>query len=178
MDNYYEPNFEPDFGSEFDLDEFGEMTRLHRKHHNIESPTYIDSDIERLYMESPDFTGSPPGYSKNSRADFQLNSQVESITQNLETRLAMDVEQCCARIGKKEILVEGQDSEFLDNYPGGTYQDIDGFVYGLPCLRTIPISDFNAGTIFCPDHNTGSYEDIRDAPKELSSKKINFWDYD
>lgn len=75
-------------------------------------------------------------------------------------KVNMDVEQCCARIGKQLFMIDHMESEFLDNYPSDTYIDENGFVHGRSCLRTIDTNLFNSGQIFCNDHAYG-YEDIR-----------------
>lgn len=80
------------------------------------------------------------------------------------TNFNMDVQQCCARIGKTRYDVEEKDPEFMDSYPADTYRDMQGYVYGLPCANMIPNDDFELGIIFCSSHNSG-YEDIRSAPK-------------
>lgn len=118
--------------------------------------TYTDADYEGeedaldRYMANSEFaratTPSIPEEFRNGIANFD-----------------MDLQQCCARIGKTIYDVEEKDPEFMDSYPPDTYRDMSGRVYGLPCAYMIPIEDFEKGTIFCPSHLT-DYEDIRTAP--------------
>ena len=75
-------------------------------------------------------------------------------------KINVDVEQCCARIGRQLFMIDHMEPEFLDNYPSDTYIDENGFVHGRACLRTIDTNLFNSGQIFCNDHAYG-YEDIR-----------------
>ncbi len=78
-------------------------------------------------------------------------------------KINIDVEQCCARIGRQTFMIDHMEPEFLDNYPSDTYIDENGFVHGRSCLRTIDTNLFNSGQIFCNDHAYG-YEDIRKQP--------------
>jgi hypothetical protein len=80
----------------------------------------------------------------------------------------LDVFQCCARIGCRPIQIEAQEPEFMDDYPAGTYQDIKGYVYGMPCISTVDEESQEKGIVFCTDHMYG-YEDIREAPKKNPS---------
>lgn len=87
-------------------------------------------------------------------------------------KVNMDVEQCCARIGKQIFIIDHMESEFLDNYPPDTYIDESGVVHGRSCLRTIDTKLFEKGQIFCTDHAYG-YEDIR-KPLSLYSSHNHF----
>jgi len=77
--------------------------------------------------------------------------------------IVQDYSQCCARVGAVEYYVEMEPPEFLDNYPHGTYQSMDGYVIGDPCMRMVHNDLFDAGHVFCKRHNSG-YEDIRNPP--------------
>jgi hypothetical protein len=87
-------------------------------------------------------------------------------------KINMDVEQCCARIGKQLFMIDHMEPEFLDNYPSDTYIDENGCVHGRSCLRTIDTELFNMGQIFCNDH-AYDYEDIRKQPP-CASPDIDF----
>lgn len=77
--------------------------------------------------------------------------------------IVQDYSQCCARVGAVEYYVEMEPPEFLDNYPHGTYQSMDGYVIGDPCMRMVHNDLFDTGHVFCKRHNTG-FEDIRNPP--------------
>lgn len=90
-------------------------------------------------------------------------------------KVNMDVEQCCARIGKQIFIIDHMEPEFLDNYPPDTYIDEHGIVHGRSCLRTIDTKLFEKGQIFCNDHAYG-YTDIRKQPIDTlcNSPDIDF----
>lgn len=153
---------------------------------------YSYDDMDAFVTESHRFT-PPPTYGRypadlyedpdeyNTEYNFdeeeELNAELEihCLDHGLKQRLGMDVAQCCARIGKKQIVIDEQGPEYMDNYPPDTYQDLAGFVYGLPCLSTIPIEEFETGTIFCKDHKSG-YEDMRAEPSAIQQiANANEW---
>jgi hypothetical protein len=138
------------------------------------TPTQMYGNYPADYYEDPNDFATELDFDEEEELNAELDLHCQDNMCGLKQRLAMDVSQCCARIGRKQIVIDEQCPEYMDNYPPDTYQDRDGFVYGLPCLSTIPIEEFNAGTIFCKDHKTG-YEDMRAEPsfhKSLPSDKL------
>lgn len=110
-------------------------------------------DLETVDLSSPKQNpkiGTPPGY-------------YDSILQ--------DYSQCCARMGSIEYYIEHEDPEFLDNYPPGTFQSLDGYVIGDPCMRMVNNKLFERGQIFCIRHSTG-FEDIRKPPSSRATDHI------
>ena len=92
-----------------------------------------------------------------------LEPSPESGRQDRYDHIVQDYSQCCARVGSVEYYVEMEPSEFLDNYPHGTYQSMDGYVIGDPCMRMVHNDVFESGKVFCKRHSTG-FEDIREPP--------------
>ncbi len=92
-----------------------------------------------------------------------LDPSPESGRQDRYDHIVQDYSQCCARVGSVEYYVEMEPSEFLDNYPHGTYQSMDGYVIGDPCMRMVHNDVFESGKVFCKRHSTG-FEDIREPP--------------
>ncbi len=87
----------------------------------------------------------------------------DSAKQDRYDHIVQDYSQCCARVGSVEYYVEMESPEFLDNYPHGTYQSMDGYVIGDPCMRMVHNDLFDSGKVFCKRHNKG-FEDIRNPP--------------
>jgi hypothetical protein len=100
---------------------------------------------------------------ENPVQTVSLEPSPESARQDRYDHIVQDYSQCCARIGSVEYYVEMESPEFLDNYPHGTYQSMDGYVIGDPCMRMVHNDVFDAGQVFCKRHNTG-FEDIREPP--------------
>jgi len=96
-------------------------------------------------------------------SEYTTQGSPESGRQDRYDHIVQDYSQCCARVGSVEYYVEMEPPEFLDNYPHGTYQTMDGYVIGDPCMRMVHNDVFDAGNVFCKRHNTG-FEDIRDPP--------------
>lgn len=100
---------------------------------------------------------------ENPVQPVSLDPSPDSARQDRYDHIVQDYSQCCARIGSIEYYVEMEPPEFLDNYPHGTYQSMDGYVIGDPCMRMVHNDVFDAGQVFCKRHNTG-FEDIRNPP--------------
>lgn len=98
-----------------------------------------------------------------ARDPVSVDSSLESCRQDRYDHIVQDYSQCCARIGSVEHYVEMEQPEFLDNYPHGTYQSMDGYVIGDPCMRMVHNDVFDAGKVFCKRHSSG-FEDIREPP--------------
>jgi hypothetical protein len=79
---------------------------------------------------------------------------VEQSPKPVETHL------CYARIGKAKYNISKQVPEFMDDFPMGTYVTKTGCVVGLSCKNIVQQSN----VLFCPEHNTGKFEDIRTEP--------------
>ena len=97
------------------------------------------------------------------QSTVSLESSPESHRQDRYDHIVQDYSQCCARVGSVEYYVEIESPEFLDNYPHGTYQTMDGYVIGDPCMRMVHNDLFDSGSVFCKRHNKG-FEDIRNPP--------------
>ena len=68
--------------------------------------------------------------------------------------------QCYARVGKAKYNISKQASDFMTEFPEGTFITKTGCVVGLPCANTVP----HTNVLFCSEHNTGKFEDIRTEP--------------
>ena len=75
--------------------------------------------------------------------------------------------QCFARVGKAKYNISKQDAGFMDDFPAGTYVTKTGCVVGLSCSNMI-----TSGQVFCPDHNNGKFEDIRQEPGTAQANVI------
>jgi hypothetical protein len=68
--------------------------------------------------------------------------------------------QCYARVGKAKYNISKQASDFMTEFPEGSFITKTGCVVGLPCANTVA----HTNVLFCPEHNTGKFEDIRTEP--------------
>lgn len=71
--------------------------------------------------------------------------------------------QCYARVGKAKYNISKQAPEFMNDFPEGPFITKTGCVVGLPCTNTVVLPN----VLFCPEHNTGKFEDIRTEPGTL-----------
>lgn len=109
-----------------------------------------------LKIESLNQTTVPEVNDKETEAKIDISFSCRD-------HIMQDYSQCCARVGSREYYVEMEQPEFLDNYPPDTYQSMDGYVIGDPCMRMVDNDLFDAGQVFCKRHSTG-FEDIREPP--------------
>ncbi len=68
--------------------------------------------------------------------------------------------QCYARVGKAKYNISKQAPDFMNDFPEGVFITKTGCVVGLSCANTVTQSH----VLFCPEHNTGKFEDIRTEP--------------
>jgi hypothetical protein len=140
----------------------GPIDRWLREQRQEEANHDIDIFEKEHYLAQPNMFNDDDPY--NTEGPYNPGAWHDKIN--------VDVEQCCARIGRQLFMIDHMEPEFLDNYPSDTHIDENGFVHGRACLRTIDTNLFNTGQIFCNDHAYG-YEDIR-KPPTCASPDINF----
>lgn len=164
-------------------DNFNDMSRINKQTFNKKSVGPIDKwlrEKDSISCSSSISKYKSPEIDEFERDYYQYRDSCYPISRTISPfdeepyhpvawheKVNVDVEQCCARIGNQLFMIDNMDSEFLDNYPPDTYIDDSGFVHGRSCLRTIDVSLFNSGQIFCNDHLIG-YDDIRKPPTALA----------
>ena len=118
-----------------------------------------DDTIKTLEIKVAELEMRLASSEKNQARQPVSTVKEEPVLQQIVTPQLAE-HQCYARLGKAKYNISKQASDFMDDFPEGVFTTKTGCVVGLPCANKVAYDT----VLFCPEHNTGKFEDIRTEP--------------
>jgi hypothetical protein len=118
-----------------------------------------DDTIKTLEIKVAELEMRLANAEKNQARQPVSTVKEEPVLQQIVTPQLAE-HQCYARVGKAKYNISKQTPDFMDDFPEGVFTTKTGCVVGLPCANKVAYDT----VLFCPEHNTGKFEDIRTEP--------------
>ena len=145
--------------SKFDEGNFNKVSLIKKQDMTIRQQEIKIAELElKLSSYEKDKTASVPKKPvADPVADPVHDDNVVATTATVES--VPSTHQCYARKGKAKYNIVKQGPTFMESYPPSAFVTKSGCVVGMSCPVQVSGTD-----LFCPEHNTGKFEDIRTEP--------------